>query len=586
MRNPRFSSIAVLMALALVSPSRAGAIIPPSVDLDALLKLYIELGLPLPPQDAKLVRYQSYGFRNLAANSQSSNDALGFIVTPGTSSGGPWLFVGFREDERQGLEAKESKPTAAAAKDAFAPDGDVILAIQCHARGWDELARVLLTRSQKEPKEQLPQGWPFIMPGVVNEAGKKPREQLIGSAWDYWKGSITTPEIDRRPIAWRLRQLIALDGKLNTGENKALVRSLDLALLPSAAKPGSIEALIDDLVNYGSPKLSEWAFEDVDHRFWRIAELGLEAVPALIAHLDDERLTRALMPSDGESAEWNVHVRHVVSDILGALAGSEIPRQSLTRQRGYAITKVKAIQWWLRVRRVGEEEYLIRRALRNETDEKDLVRAYQARLLLAKYPKYVPAVYGATADRRLDLTKSLKESWWDAFQALAHVDNKLFNTFLADTIQQLPQYVSEPYCRCEELRYVKLAIGTNDPRVWHVLEQTAKRVELGLRMELLNRLGDPKENRQRKERLLLLASFLNDSTLRDTTSSFQYAGPCAGSNYSKMEVRDFAALLMAGMLAVDVGPSQSRTPDEWARLRRRAQDALDRELHTRGDRKP
>src|SRR5437016_2605121 len=56
MRRTRTLSMAVGLSVALtVAPTRAAEPLP---SLDELLALYKDLGLPLPPADAKLVRYE------------------------------------------------------------------------------------------------------------------------------------------------------------------------------------------------------------------------------------------------------------------------------------------------------------------------------------------------------------------------------------------------------------------------------------------------------------------------------------------------------------------------------------------------
>src|SRR5207244_4470161 len=102
------------------------------------------------------------------------------------------------------------------------------------------------------------------------------------------------PDTDRVPLAKRLKEIIALEKSIDTEENRALLKSLELALIPSQAKPGSIEALIDELIDYEGPNGRVDAFGcDVGNRsFSRLAELGFDAVPFLIEHLEDERLTR------------------------------------------------------------------------------------------------------------------------------------------------------------------------------------------------------------------------------------------------------------------------------------------------------
>jgi hypothetical protein len=564
----RTSFVAFLLILVAVAPVPAGAIVPPQIVMDGWLKLYLQLGLPLPPKDAKLVLYKDISPVDRGIASRSRHDVLAFVSK--TKSGEADVFCFFRTVERGHLEMSsipgEENPRAKLVTRRISGlDGCFVLAIQCHARGWSSLTQALLAKSKKE-------------------AGKSLKERLIKIAWDYWTDQLTEPKTDRRAILLRLRNLVTRDASLDCTDNNELLKSLSLTLVPTNSQPGSIEALIDALIDFRENQLSdlrnshasEWA--SGDGCYWELAERGFEAVPELIGHLNDDRLTRAIKPAEGEIPAWRVRVRHVVSDILAGLAGSEISRRSFTSPEGYGIEKAKALRWWLRARNAGEEEYLVKRVLRNETDEKELVRSYLARILLAKYPKYAPAVSGAEADRRLRLRFDAKESWWRAFEALARTDSKQFRTFLGDQIQQIPQYTSDVYCECTDLRYVKLAMDTNDHRVWEALEQTAKRVELGVCMEFMSCVGDVRESRLRRERLAFLSSFLEDARLRDKASnSYQYGGSCAGALYPKIEVRDFAAIQLAGILGVELALMPDRSSGDWQRLRVRVREVLERE---------
>src|SRR5262249_59382198 len=129
-----------------------------------------------------------------------------------------------------------------------------------------------------------------------------------------------------------------------------------------------------------------------------------------------------------------------------------------------------------------------------------------------------------------------------------------------------------------EAHIAKLAMESDDPRVWQMLEKVARRSVLGLRMELLNHFSDPKDNRHRPERLRLLANFLDDSALRDVDSSGKFDGPGAAFPYHKIEVRDFVALEIAYMLGIEIELNLERTPEEWAKIRSQVQEVLKREL--------
>src|SRR5262249_56595320 len=102
-------------------------------------------------------------------------------------------------------------------------------------------------------------------------------------------------------------------------DNQALLRSLEAALLPSKATPGSIEAQIDALVGACSTNLSFFNNEP-DRYYLRLVVAGFAAVPDLIKHLDDNRLTRIFVAHSHRPSEYQYRGRDVVVDLLNGLA--------------------------------------------------------------------------------------------------------------------------------------------------------------------------------------------------------------------------------------------------------------------------
>jgi hypothetical protein len=68
-----------------------------------------------------------------------------------------------------------------------------------------------------------------------------------------------------------------------------------------------------------------------------------------------------------------------------------------------------------------------------------------------------------------------------------------------------------------------------------------------------------------------------DRTVRDIKDHPEkYTGPYAGfEGFSRIEVRDFAAMRIAGLLGLRVQPRPSWASAEWAGLRRQVRKALD-----------
>ncbi len=595
-RNP--SPFVGMLTLIWLGWGLTGIAAEPLPSLDDLLKEYLALDLPVPPNEAKLVRYEAGGGGIILRKVQPKEYSLAFEVKPGTKTENPFLLRGTHQwQPRWNPHTREVEPEPAAVKDLIPHSEDaLVLAIQCHARGWDKLARHLLERSQKDAK--LP-----------------PRNQLIRLAWYYWKGHLTLPKIDRAPVAKRLNALIRQDQELDTKRNRALLKSLELALVPSKAKPGSIKALIDDLVDYDADTGTGF-FEPGDH-YWRIAKLGFEAVPVLIEYLEDDRLTRAMMIGFNNFPSWHLRVRDVVGDLLEGLAAEELMRGTedgedvgggwLRRQQGYRITKAAASKWWEKARKVGEESYLLDHVLPAEDKEgrQGQVSAHLLNVIQARYPKHIPSLYRKALDKRPELDSTMLASALlgcplpatekvdlllyaakhrdnnhrlPALNALKELDKKQFTSLLLATIESFPKDVPGSYWTCPEARIAKLAVATDDPQVWQTLEKVARRSALGLRMELFNEFSNPKDNRHRPERLRLLGSFLDDAGLRDEDSSAKFDGPGAGFPYHKIEVRDFAALELARLLGIDIELNLERTPEDWAKIRSQVQEVLKREL--------
>jgi hypothetical protein len=584
-----FLGLTFLMGWGLMGTA-AGPVRP----LDELLQEYKALGLPLPGPNARLARYEEGGGL-VNGNVRTHHYRLVFLVNPARKASPPSLFSGFGLwQPGSELHVREVKGDPDALQEVkLDPEDALILAVQCHSRGWDRLAQRLLERGPREDQDR----W---------------KKRLVRLAWDYWEGQLSLPKIDRGPIAKRLRALLRRHKELQTDYNQALVESLALALRPSKAKPGSIEALIDDLVDYTRntgtfvPVRLDW------DRYRRIARRGFEAVPALIDHLDDKRLTRARMVGFDNFPSWRLRVGDVVGDLLEGLAGEYLGRDRLRRQQGHGVNRAVAKKWWAGASRLGEEAYLIDHLLSAPEEGSRPWHAYphQLSLLRLRYPRRIPTLYQKVLDKRPEQSSDAladavlcgpmprKEKLaiflraaghkdykhrLPAFEALAELDKKQFASLLLATLETLPRDVPGDYWNCPEVRIARLALKADDPRVWPLLKKVAKRSAVGLRMELLYQFNSTEDKRHLTQRLRLLASFLGDDALRNATftedgPAKKFIGPCAGFHYAKISVRDFVALEIASLLDMDVKLNPGRTPLEWAKIRTTVQAALKRKF--------
>ena len=576
--QPVYFAFTMIVSGLLLANSPAKAEERPS--LKELLTEYKKLGMPLPPENAKLVRF-STGWRD-----DKEFYSLGFLLKKETKKESAVILCGTREITTDNAEqVQEIKPDPECLKDLrgnpgipgadkFVGGADYLpLAIECHNRGWDKLADRFLELAQQEDETPL-------------------KAQLIAKAWDYWKRKVATPKIDRTPVAERLHALILLDKKLDNEENRAFVKALDASLMPSKAKPGSIEALIDDLVDYGSD--SSEAYEQNTDRCSRIRKLGFEAVPALIQHLNDDRLTRWYEPT------WflNNFVKPGHHVTIGALAGDllkEFAGSQATQEWDDPPTKAQAQQWWESAKKIGEETYLRQNILPKE-GQRGQPDASLIKQMTLRFPKRLASIFRTVLEKGHDLDSqdlaqaimksalpkeekielfSLAATHMDyhhrclSLSFLSKLDNRQFSKLLLATIEGLPKDVDDEYWACAEVRAANLILLTDDPQVWQALEKSAKRAEVGLRMQFINlRTYGELKLPTRKLALRFLGSFLDDSTVRDATSNKQKYILCAGEKYQKIEVRNFAALQISAIAGNAFPEKPERAAEEWVKSAR------------------
>ena len=118
----------------------------------------------------------------------------------------------------------------------------------------------------------------------------------------------------------------------------------------------------------------------------------------------------------------------------------------------------------------------------------------------------------------------------------------------------------------------------NDPAIWPLLENVARRSSLGLKMEILHQQNRNENLTHRREILTLWSRFLDDKTLRDNSKDKRLQGPGAGFPYEKIELRDAVALDIAALLNIDVPLKLDRTEKEWEEIRAKVRKACYAEL--------
>jgi hypothetical protein len=564
--------------------------------LEDLLVSYRAYGLPLPPGDAPLVRFE--GCRRGMVNSKRipPPDALGFLVGPATKDAGPLVLVGtqeYRLGRHDRLEIIKPDPDAARDIDFGSVQDDtagwqnlgLFLALQCQARGWDDLAQTVWT-TNKEEFGQRPD--------------RSNRTVFAEAVWRSFCLELIKPATNRRNIAGKMKQLLEAESCLHSLENHCLLRSLEAALVASTARPGSIERLIDDLTEACN---NAWGPDDFDAATTKLGRKGFVAVPTLLEHFDDDRLTRRMELGCIDPSQF-LRVKHLVRSLLHELLGPDFRGTWGETGEGLHLTKEAVRKWWQEAQKAGEEKYLLAHVLPAGPDSKKVNRL-AVMILADKYPHHLRALYRAALEapdrieswpiaeaiarsslpaaekRRLFLQASTHRNLYERWEGLIHLrqlDPEQFIRLLLASLETLPRTPTAPYWLCQEGHVTRVVMATDDPRAWQALVKYAKRADVGLRMELMHHmsyilLGD----RHRKQRLEFLAAFLDDREVRDkATDRKMFDGPFAAFGFSRLAVQNLAAMELAGMLDVLDQSESDWTARQWQELREQVKQELRR----------
>lgn len=564
--------------------------------LDQLLIDYRALGLPLL-DDVPLVRFHlrpgRVGWHRVGDGDEVEyrdppTYAYGFLLKPAKDKSEATILHGLETVHRPKDEIEaEVSPRQ---KDAgFTDDGSprpataLVLAVQLHARGWPA-ARLVLERGFKKNTDTL--------------AGHALRME----AWEYWHDQLFSGNHnDWTKVLPQLKALVAREPELDSADHRAVLKSLELALVPSKARPRTMEAFIDDFMRVKSVSESL----DPGEPLGRVFDFGFEAVPVLLDHLKDDRLTCSGWRSEWGSSFKNPPLRYRVGDLAGELlrcfAGPDASKGWPPAGKNRAEFQRHAMAWWEKAEKEGEKAYLVAHVLPTAPYCRSPIPVH-IRLLKNKYPESLPSLYRQLLEKRTELHSELLAETIETIAlpkdekvallalGLEHKDPKHFSAALYSLMKvdreraaarviavlgEIPETPSRPYAECKESANTRLVCAINHERVWHAFERAVRKADPGLRLELLKHMNDGYPTLQeRRRRLAFLACFLDDQSVRDVTSRpDMYDGIYTAFRYPRLEVRNFAAMKMAELLHVPANLHSKSDNAEWEKLRERMRKA-------------
>jgi hypothetical protein len=364
------------------------AVVDQSADqamLTSLLADYRAWGLPLPPKQAKLCTLNTWNLldapfygRFLGFLLQSPSPNKPCVIMAGTE-----IYHSSKNlykprdippsnhatemtepDEYQDPHGDVEKPDPAIASDldfvwinsVWHVNVGLATAIQCKARGYDQLALELLHRSLAITRFECGV-WrsPFRQPPEWS-----PRSKLALLAWNHWRNELVAPDTDRTAILGHLKQLLKDEPLLNEGGNPLLIDSLERTVSAARSKPGTIEAAFDELVDMADSQSTNQYASSATRQ--KLLAFKADAIPMLIEHLDDYRLTRSYEPGSGpmhSGTPYHWCACDIASSLLQQLAAGDLDEAydfQIHRwtKRTKALTKSEAQAWYAKVEDGGE----------------------------------------------------------------------------------------------------------------------------------------------------------------------------------------------------------------------------------------
>jgi len=420
--------------------------------------------------------------------------------------------TGMVQELDRGEVAKPVEPRPEALKDVEI-GVDEVLAAQCHARGWTDLARKVLEVYHDDR-------WPV---------GKS----LALSAWAYWESKALEPSSDRAAIARRLRTILEDRQEVSELVDRDLPRALELALAPGPGKAGTIEALIDGLVEVTATDGYQSGVKSPHPAYVRVVKQGFNTVPSLIKHLGDERATRTRSHGLGGPPGPLNRAGDLAQALLAEWAQPEFGSGRWPRP-----TKADFERWWTKAQEVGEEMYCVEHVLGEKKADQG-ANWPMVTVLAHKYPKRLPGVYRRMLEERpelyghalaeaiadITLPKETKRDLFvqgarckgwrhrqDAIQYLRAIDPEEGLKALIAALKDSHGDRPDPDGTGPRPAWwlAEQVIEAKDPQAWAALAEATDEWPNDLQLEAIQTMGRQADNRiARTERLRFLSRFLD-----------------------------------------------------------------------------
>jgi hypothetical protein len=587
--------------------------------LNQLLADYKSYGLPFPPEEAELAILPSPSV-SISNGVRRQDMHLVFLLKRATTGSEAAYWYGCSPGPRwHSIELKPTNPTLASFNDTapippdFRGDGfpvyhDLALAVQCYSKGWKDLGAALLERSRKPPEDNS-----FIRP---KRRPKDDRAALAEFAWYHFCNRFARADSkERADIVSKMKRLTTSPYRLNTPGHQGVLADMERTIVPVTSEPGSLERAVDDLLGFsdtwGSFAGAGWDERNQAARYAPYVTLqnaGMQAVPVLIKHLDDFRMTRRVVTNRYRSYSWHLRVSDLVAQLLSGLSEDPFAYDFLEREgRGMRLDRAHVEHWAKGLAGTNELDLLVKqvKASAGKRGGRESLHALVA--LGARYPdefrklfeqgqkentldhawfEALPKSKLSEQDKQRLLLASARASdnWQQIFalREMARLHHPDTGKFIIAALQRQPKTPKEPYWQSGLTNFVQIGIWLDDDTVWESMLKTARRVDMGLRMEMIHTFarGEPEKLRNRSVRFL--REFLKDTEGRKGRQhEGLFQGPGAGFMYDEVRVCDIAAEQLAHILGMKDRPESTWKQADWDRFLIKVEAELEKKYPTK-----
>lgn len=471
-----------------------------------------------------------------------------------------------------------------------------LCAVQLAARGEMDTAKQVLDRFSED-------GW--FEHETLPEVYRVPRlmlAQLLSE--DLWD------RITQKPMSWpdtldRIKALFAEYPEMLNDEWRGLMADLTTTLKAKPPARGSVEALLLDWSvrpDAGVPAfhvlMGAGGLTGPNAPAREIVLRGFDAVPDLIALLDDQRVTAHMSPSFNRIP---ASIRRV-----GDLAWTVLEEMTAWQVRPTAEDEPLTVTWrawWEKARVQGERDYFTSIVFKLKDGRIIDVAAAPAHILARKHPgvmaelcerfsdqaapemssHYLAAAVAAAKLSKADRVKLLAalagrgtaHHRIGALAALGKIDEPACVAILIPLLDKVARDTDGRYWCCPEAGLTHVVMGLQSDAVWRAHLRAVKRAGVGLRMEMLAPLSNLYiETPTRARRLTTLAAFLDDEAVRDTATDPEKFESAAAARFPRIAVRDFAAMQIGCILGLPETPDPAWDDERWVEYRRLVREKL------------